>query len=134
MPERKGNPTGCICPDCYGEFHDLGGMTTLVGYCQMNPEKYIGHYHDDNCTSRTFRCECKELRFNPRNECAMCDWTGRDFCNIGHGPDGIHFTPLKDMPYGLGAYIKKIKIEEALADYKNSLEMQKRYNERKNKL
>jgi hypothetical protein len=46
----------------------------------------VGHNHDDNCVTRTYRCDQGHtLLANIRNKCHACDWVGRDCCFCHEG-------------------------------------------------
>ncbi|MCP4651011.1 MAG: hypothetical protein GY853_13165 [PVC group bacterium] len=64
-----------------------GTGSTMVGYCSPP-----GHDHDDNCLSRTYRCENgHEHRYSLRRRCNVegCGWVGKDecFCHDGKKVD-----------------------------------------------
>lgn len=73
------------CPECGGAITDWDRLesVTLVGY--HSPP---GHDHDDNCRTRSYRCENgHRFGLSRRNRCRVlqpdgtrCTWVGKAEC------------------------------------------------------
>jgi hypothetical protein len=73
-----------ICEACQTEMVYSMGKQTCVGY--YSPP---GHNHDDNCTSRVYKCTCgktKVLSIRRRCPNPECDWVGKATCFCHEGP------------------------------------------------
>ena len=74
-----------FCKDCGEQMTFVEGWDGTWETC-VPYHSPVGHFHDDNCHTRTYRCKNKHKALvSIRRRCPSCNWVGKESC--GCHPD-----------------------------------------------